>query len=312
MILYHLITAHMVVCSFLLVVFFLLWYRQDKLLCKRTGVTDANWGLDSMIIGVLAGVTELTTCLQTTGQPIQHPIARIILSTRRALKQNFEQVTGGPDPDYPEVYRKWREAMKNQAVGKDDLVKEMDKLGHIFATKLGDSFDVRFAPYMGYYHAMELIDPTAPASIPDGTWEMVEDICNRYNLSYANVKSEIRRMRDDAVDLSLQEITMCKANLLKFYRDKYLSSSEERRCIHLNSYARVIFQLPFETVLIESLFSIMNYNKDKKRASLNDKSVESVIHTRDIPKVTKNVAAPFAQNNLSIDLQRALDHRLKW
>ena len=59
--------------------------------------------------------------------------------------------------------------MKNQAVRKDDLVKEMDKLGHIFATKLGDSFDVRFVPYMGYYHAMELIDPTAPAYIPDGT-----------------------------------------------------------------------------------------------------------------------------------------------
>ena len=206
--------------------------------------------------------------------------------------------------------------MKNQAVGKDDLAKEMDKkLGHIFATKLGDSIDVRFAPYtyIGYYHTMELIDPTAPAYIPDGAWERVEDIYNSYNLSCANVKSEIRRMRDDAVDLSLQEITMCKARLLKFYRDKYLSSSEERRCIHSNSYARVIFQLPFETVLIESLFGIMNYNKDKKRARLDNKSIESVIHTRDIPKVTKNVAAPFAQTHLSsIDLQRALDHRLKW
>ena len=152
--------------------------------------------------------------------------------------------------------------MKNQAVGKDDLVKEIDKLGHIFATKLVDSIGVRFAPYMGYYHAMELIDPTAPANIPDGTWERVEDICNRYNLSYVNVRSEIRRMRDDAVDLSLHELTMCKANLLKFYRDKYLSSSAEKRYIHLDSYARVVFQLPFETVLIESLFSIMNYNKE--------------------------------------------------
>ena len=77
--------------------------------------------------------------------------------------------------------------MKNQAVGKDDLVKEIDKLGHIFPTKLVDSIDVRFAPYMGYYHAMELIDPTAPIHIPDGTWERVENICNCYNLSYVNV-----------------------------------------------------------------------------------------------------------------------------
>ena len=78
--------------------------------------------------------------------------------------------------------------MKNQAVavGKDDLVKakEMNKLG----TSLQQSWRIALMyglhPIWGkYYHAMELIDPTAPAYIPDGTWERVEDICNRYNLS---------------------------------------------------------------------------------------------------------------------------------
>ena len=148
--------------------------------------------------------------------------------------------------------------MKVRAIGKEALVTEMDKLAKKIDTKLGASFDARFEPYMGYYHAMELIDPTAPAQIPDGTWERVEDICNRYNLSYVNVQSKIRGMRDDAVDLSLQGVNMCKVNLLKFYRDKYLSSPVARRRVHLDGYARVIFQLPFETVLIESLFSIMN------------------------------------------------------
>ena len=47
-----------------------------------------------MMFGVLIEVTELTTCLQTTGQPIQHRVARKILSVLRALKSNFEQVTG--------------------------------------------------------------------------------------------------------------------------------------------------------------------------------------------------------------------------
>ena len=119
-------------------------------------------------------------------------------------------------------------------------------------------------------------------------------------------------MRNDAVDLSRQEVTMCKVNLLKFYRDKYLSTPEDRCCVHLDRYACVVFQLPFETVLIESLFSIMNYNKDKKRQCLNDKSVASVIHTRDIPKVTTNIAASFDSSDLTIDLKCALDHRLKW
>ena len=119
-------------------------------------------------------------------------------------------------------------------------------------------------------------------------------------------------MRDDAVDLSLQKVTIGKVNLLKFYRDKYLSLPVAWRCVHLDGYARVIFQLPFETVLIESLFSIMNYNKDKKRARLSDKSVESVIHARDIAKVSDNVAEPFAPTDVNINLERALDHKLEW
>lgn len=119
--------------------------------------------MDSMMFGMLTGVTELTTRLQTTKQPIQHRVVREISAARRVLKHNFEQLTGGPDPGYPDVYVIWRGAMKDHTIGKEDLVKEMDKLGHIFATKLGASLDTRFEPYMGYYHAMELIDPNAPA-----------------------------------------------------------------------------------------------------------------------------------------------------
>ena len=56
----------------------------------------------------------------------------------------------------------------------------------------------------------------------------------------------------------------------------------------------------------------MNYNKDKKRASLNDETVASVIHTRDVPKVIDDVATPFAATDLDINVKRALEHRLTW
>jgi hypothetical protein len=213
---------------------------------------------------------------------------------------------------YPAVYEKWRVAMNLVDIDKGDLVKEMDEIGHLFATKLVARLKVRFEPYMDYYHAMEVIDPTAPALLGEGTWPAVEDICKRYGLSFPDVRLEIIAMRDDAVDLSSSEVAMCKANLLNLYREQYLSSPADQRRPHLEMYARVVFQLPFETVLIESLFSIMNYNKDKKRASLNDETVASVIHTRDVAKVIDDVATPFAATDLDINVKRALEHRLTW
>ena len=60
--------------------------------------------------------------------------------------------------------------MKALAINREDLVKETDKLGHNFPTKLGATFGTQFEPYMEYCHVMEIIEPTAPAQIPDGTW----------------------------------------------------------------------------------------------------------------------------------------------
>ena len=39
--------------------------------------------------------------------------------------------------------------MKDKAIGKEDLVIEMDQLGHIFAMKLEECFGTWFAPFMG-------------------------------------------------------------------------------------------------------------------------------------------------------------------
>ena len=69
-------------------------------------------------------------------------------------------------------------------------------------------------------------------------------------------------------------------------------------------------QLCFETVLIESLFSAMNYNKDKKRESVCDKSV-ATMHTIDVAKVISIMATPSAATDLVINIKRLLEHRLK-
>ena len=38
---------------------------------------------------------------------------------------------------------------------------------------------------------------------------------------------------------------------------------ESQRKLSLEVYAQIIFQLPIEIALIESIFSFMNYNKEK-------------------------------------------------
>ena len=119
-------------------------------------------------------------------------------------------------------------------------------------------------------------------------------------------------MRDDVIDLNNADILNCKKNLLGYYKNNILTLPENARRKHLECYAQVVFQMPFETVLIESLFSIMNYNKDKKRANLNDKTVASVINLRDIPSVLKRSFSYIESEDLRLDITRATEHELNW
>ena len=81
------------------------------------------------------------------------------------------------------------------------------------------------------------------------------------------------------------------------------------RRLNLESFAQVALILPVETVLIESLFSVMNYNKDKTRSSLKDESVANIIHTKDLEPVVGNPAQPFSQEAV-LNTKRALEHKL--
>ena len=71
-------------------------------------------------------------------------------------------------------------------------------------------------------------------------------------------------MHRDSVDLSRQDVALCRENLLLYYKTK--SEMEQNDQEHLLAYSAVVFVLPFETVLVEDYFSDMNYNKSKQRA----------------------------------------------
>ena len=99
--------------------------------------------------------------------------------------------------------------------------------------------------------------------------------------------------------------------MLSFYRNNYnnLPIGQHKYC--LESYAQVIFHLPFETVLIESLFSIMNYNKDKKRSRLKDTTMADILHIRDLSKIVDPKLEGF-ENNIQLDIENTFNHKLVW
>ena len=119
-------------------------------------------------------------------------------------------------------------------------------------------------------------------------------------------------MRDDSIESSVMDIELCKKPLLCYYKTKCQIQPILQRKKYLESYANVTFQLPFETVLIESLFSIINYNKDKKRASLDDATVVGVLHTRDISPTLDTSLNAFNEENIKLNIERSHNHQLSW
>ena len=79
--------------------------KQDRLLYKKVGVNDSNWGIDSMMTGMLIDLTVMTTRIQTTGQPIQHCLAREIRRMLRHIKGSFVFQEGSQEPIFPVVYQ---------------------------------------------------------------------------------------------------------------------------------------------------------------------------------------------------------------
>ena len=96
--------------------------------------------------------------LQTTAQPIQHRVTRILSKMIRIYKAICNE-----DDEFDEPYAAWRRTMFIEAVSKQALVAAIDEIGKLFCRELIDSLELRLEPYFPYYHAMAVIDPTAPA-----------------------------------------------------------------------------------------------------------------------------------------------------
>ena len=148
--------------------------KRDPLLNKERGITDTNWGLNSMMIFILDTVTSCMIKLQITEQSIQHYIAWLLLKMVRVLRRSFIS-DENTSPDYPQFYEEWKKSMRDPSINKASLIKNIDVVANNVTKDLLKSLQVRLEPYMQFYLAMELIDPTTPASYTSlGTWSAVK------------------------------------------------------------------------------------------------------------------------------------------
>ena len=87
----------------------------------------------------------------------------------------------------------------------------------------------------------------------------MRDICRRCGLDYNRIRNQILEMRLNALDFGPQDSRLAKENLLQYYKTKQTMASNNKP--DLDEYAMVVFTLPFESLFVECLFSMMNYNK---------------------------------------------------
>ena len=106
-----------------------------------------------------------------------------------------------------------------------------------------------------------------------GAWAAVATIFERYGMEYAPLRRQLLSMHGDADELRRPELAECRQNLLRFYHDKVKANIAGTRYPLVEEFAQIVFVLPVDTVLVESLFSIMKYNKNATRSSTGDAKV---------------------------------------
>ena len=100
---------------------------------------------------------------------------------------------------------------------------------------------------------------------------------------------------------------MCKANLLRYYYDLEAEGKLDGYP-NAKQFVICVFSTPVTTVKVESLFSVMNYNKSGSRCRLNDSTVAAIAQVQLLqPQLT---GIREGAKTMQIDTEKALDHKL--
>ena len=252
---------------------------------------------------------------QVVKQPVQQKFARCFDYCMHIVRSMFVATPTSP-PAFPTKYREWRKTMLKPAIGKTALVVKVDEIAANFATMFIEISRARIAPYYAFYSAAELIDPnTISRPIVQQTWEAVRVLCERNDIDFDALRDELLRFRA-AASIGSWRALDCKKNLLRMYH-----AGEFKGYPVVSNFAALVFVLPFCNALVESLFSVMKYNKSATRSSLKLDTLAAIAHLHDAKAVLADAKAGehgYARtmgafgDAPQLDFEEALEHELNW
>ena len=97
----------------------------------------------------------------------------------------------------------------------------------------------------------------------------------RFDVEPAAVKSDLARIQTKHNAAGSDKKALCKENLLRYYHEL----EAEGLLVdfpHAKKFVMCVFSTPVTTVKVESLFSVMNYNKSGSRSGLADSTVAAI------------------------------------
>ena len=183
------------------------------------------------------------------------------------------------------AFRDWVDEMKAQ--DKHELIALVKKECRAFCAVLVGSVKERLSTTWNYIQALELIDPLGPDLARHTTpavWDALRDLCQRRDIDFDTVQSDIIDIRADAQDLDRASKTHIQRHLCGYLGERltsFASRGEETPTPEYDKLCRAVFGIPLTSAFIESLFSKMAYNQSKIRCSLADTTMSSILHLHD-------------------------------
>ena len=284
--------------------------KRSRLLCPRTGVTDVNWGLNAGLYVVLQPIQLVMKLLQTTKAPIQHFAARHIQTVKDHLQDviNSNWQTSG-------VYAPFVNFCTQQ--NRLELLTTVNDIVESFAASVLRDYNRRTEPYMPYYKAMELIDPTCTASdaFPVTLRHAVRDICKTHGIDDALPALRRMRHRINVGRPSVDSLNTARKNILTWYVNKVglrelLPHPTDRK--HVKRFVLAVLSINIVTAVVESTFSGIKNQKSTHRESLADEAATIAQQCRQYPDVVGSTAEstmePFCLPSIDMNLCFTYDY----